>query len=126
MDATLRDRIAMTIAALAVVLGVGTLAVGRFDSGIRLTVDGQDRIVVADVNPTSAAWSTGVRPGMIVVRLGSATLINLPQYVYPSVEPSPDPVTVKLPPPRPSAWNHPRRSPSRSIRRPGRSCSPSR
>ena len=101
MDATLRDRIAMTIAALAVVLGVGTLAAGRFDSGVRLTVDGQDRIVVADVNPTSAAWSTGVRPGMVVVRLGSATLINLPQYVYPSVEPSPDPVTGEVPAPAP-------------------------
>lgn len=101
VDASLRDRIAMTIAAVAVVLSVGTLAAGRFDSGIRLTVDGQDRIVVSDVSQTSPAWSNGVRPGMIVIRLGGATLINLPQYVYPIVEPSPDPVTGELPAPAP-------------------------
>ena len=91
----------MVIAAVAVVLGVGTLAAGRFDSGIRLTVDGQDRVVVADVNQTSPAWSSGLRPGMIVLRLGGATLINLPQYVYSTVEPTPDPVTGEVPAPAP-------------------------
>jgi signal transduction histidine kinase len=101
VDATLRDRIAMLIAAVAIVLGVGTLAAGRFDSGVRLTVDAQDRVVVADVSQTSQAWSSGLRPGMIVIRLGGATLVDLPQTIYSSTEPTPDPVTGDFPAPAP-------------------------
>jgi signal transduction histidine kinase len=101
VDATLRDRIAMLIAAVAIVLGVGTLGAGRFDSGVRLTVDAQDRVVVADVSQTSQAWSSGLRPGMIVIRLGGATLVDLPQTIYSSTEPTPDPVTGDIPAPAP-------------------------
>ncbi len=87
----------MAIAAVAVVLGVGTLAVGRFDSGIRLTIDGQNRVAISDLDSNSPAWSNGLRPGMVVIRLAGVTLINLPAYVYPTTEPSPDPVTGETP-----------------------------
>ncbi|MEA2535853.1 MAG: hypothetical protein QOF11_87 [Chloroflexota bacterium] len=96
MNATVRDRIAMGIAALAILLSVGTLAIGGFDSGVRLSIDDQDRVVVADVRQQSVAWSNGIRPGMVVTQLESVNLIALPQYVYPSVEPSPDPVTGEI------------------------------
>ncbi len=101
MDRTLRDRIAMTVAAAAILLGVGTLAIGRFDSGIRLSIDGQDRVVVADVSQHSVAWSNGLRPGMVVLQLERVALIALPQYVYPSTQPSPDPQTGEVPAPAP-------------------------
>jgi signal transduction histidine kinase len=97
VEATLRDRIAMVIAAGAILLGVGTLAIGRFDSGIRLSIDGQDRVVVADVSQHSVAWSDGLRPGMVVLQLERVALIALPQYVYPSTQPSPDPQTGEVP-----------------------------
>ncbi len=98
MDATIRDRIALAIGAAAVALGVGTVAVGQFDSGIRLSTDGQDRVVVAWLNQDSQAWSNGLRPGMIVLRLAGVNLINLPQNVYPPGELSPDPQTGEIPP----------------------------
>jgi signal transduction histidine kinase len=97
VDATLRDRIAMAIAAVAVVLGVGTLAAGRLDSGIRLTTDSRDRVVVSEVSQSSLPWLNGLRPGMIVIQLAGVQLIALPQYVYPTAEPSPDPVTGEIP-----------------------------
>jgi signal transduction histidine kinase len=97
VDATLRARIAIGIASVAIALGVGTLAAGQFDSGILLTTDSQDRVVVSEVSQTSQAWVEGLRPGMVVIRLAGATLIALPQYVYSTVEPSPDPVTGELP-----------------------------
>jgi signal transduction histidine kinase len=91
----------MAIAAGAILLGIGTLAIGRFDPGIRLSIDGQNRVVVADVGQQSVAWANGLRPGMVVLRLEGVALIALPQYIYPSVEPSPDPVTGELPAPTP-------------------------
>jgi len=97
VDATQRDRIAMTIAAVAIVLGVATLAIGRVDPGLHLGTDNRDRVVVADVDGRSLAWASGMRPGMVVLNLDGVTLINLPQYVYPSAEPSPDPVTGEIP-----------------------------
>lgn len=88
----------MATAAGAVLLGVGTLSVGRFDSGIQLSIDGQNRVVVADVSQHSVAWSNGLRPGMVVLQLETVALISLPQYVYPSTQPSPDPQTGEIPP----------------------------
>ncbi len=87
----------MGIAAIAVVLGVGTLAAGRFDSGIRLAIDDQDRVVVSEVSQSSLAWFNGLRPGMVVIRLAGVQLIALPQYIYPTVQPTPDPQTGEIP-----------------------------
>ena len=92
----------MAIAAVAVLFGIGTLAAGRLDSGIRLTIDDQDRVVVSEVSQSSLPWLNGLRPGMVVTRLAGVQLIVLPQYVYPTVEPSPDPQTGEIPAAQPT------------------------
>jgi len=97
VTARLRARIALAVAALAVLLGVATLAAGPLDTGIRLPTDPQGRVVISEVSSHSQAWLDGLRPGMLVLRLDEVTLIALPQYVYPEVEPSPDPVTGEVP-----------------------------
>ena len=61
------------------------------------TIDGQNRVVISELDPGSPAWSNGLRPGMVVLRLAGVTLINLPAYIYPTTEPSPDPVTGETP-----------------------------
>ena len=97
MDARLRDRVAIGIAVVAMVLGVGTLMFGRYDTGITLTVDDQGRVIVVAVNPHSRAEQYGIQAGMIVTQLNGVELIRLPQYIYPDVEPSPDPSTGEYP-----------------------------
>jgi signal transduction histidine kinase len=86
----------MGIVAVALVAAIGTLLFGRYDPGIRLEARG-DRVVVADVTRHSLAYLYGVRPGMVVLRLNGATLLRLPQPVYSSVEPTPDPETYEVP-----------------------------
>ena len=100
MDARLRDRLAIGIASVAVLVAVGTLMVGVFDYGVRLSDQG-DHVVIADVNTNSIAHSNGLQPGMIVTRLNGVTLLRLPQFLYPSIPPSPDPETGEQPAPQP-------------------------
>lgn len=97
MDQRTVDRAAIAIAVIALVAGLATIAFGRFDSGIRLTTSGE-YVVVSEVQPRSTAAEYGLRAGMIVTELQGVTLIRYPQYVYPVVEPSPDPLTGETPP----------------------------
>ena len=48
-----RDRLALAIAVACLALSLGALFLGRVDTGIRLTRQG-DRVVVASVDPLSA------------------------------------------------------------------------
>jgi signal transduction histidine kinase len=103
MDAKLRDRLAVGVAAVALVLALGTLMFGRYDSGVRMAV-ANGRVVITEVNERSVARGAGLEAGMIVTQLNNVTLIRLPQYVYPPApvtEPSPDPDTGEVPQPRP-------------------------
>lgn len=97
MDQRTIDRVAIAIAVVALVAGLATIALGRFDNGIRLTTSGE-YVVVAEVQPRSVAARWGLRPGMIVTELQGVTLIRLPQAIYPDVEPTPDPETGEYPP----------------------------
>lgn len=97
MDQRIVDRLALGVAGLALVAGLTSIAIGRLDSGISLTYDGE-YVEVAAVEPRSAAALYGLRPGMIVTELQGTTLIRLPTSVYPPGEPTPDPVTGEYPP----------------------------
>jgi signal transduction histidine kinase len=92
MDQRTIDRLAMGVAAIAMFAGLATIVFGQFDSGIRLSMSGQ-YVVVSDVQPRSIAYQYGLRPGMVVTELQGETLIQMPQYIWPETEPSPDPVT---------------------------------
>ena len=102
MDARLRDRVAIGLAVAAVILGTGAVALGRFDPGVRLFVGGDGRVVVTDVPRLSVAYASGLRQGMVVTALHGVTLIRLPQLVYPTVEPTPNPDTGESPPLKPT------------------------
>src|SRR5439155_15962913 len=75
-----RDRLAIAIAAACLALSLAALFIGRVDTGIRLTREG-DRVVVAAVDQFSLGARDGVEAGMIVVSLNGAPLLDLPQYV---------------------------------------------
>ncbi len=96
MDQKQRDRLAVSVAATALLVAVGTMLFGSFDPGIRLAPL-EDKVVAAEVNDHSWAHAMGVRQGMVVTRLNNVTLIRLPEYVYPSIPPSEDPVTGETP-----------------------------
>ena len=98
MISRLRDPLAIGITLVALVLGAGTLAIGTYDAGIRLGVDEQGRVIVRDVGTDSIASRSGIRAGMIVTQMSGVELIRLPQFVYPEIEPTPDPVTGETPP----------------------------
>lgn len=86
------ERSAIGLAIVALVVGVLTPVLGRADPGLRMFVtDG--RVLVTHVNAHSPAALYGVQPGMVVIRLNGTDLYRLPQYVFPSVEPTPDPIT---------------------------------
>ncbi|MBA2758023.1 MAG: hypothetical protein H0U37_11385 [Chloroflexi bacterium] len=95
-----RERLATIVALAAIVAGLLTISVGRFDSGVRLMTLG-DRVVVADVQPRSIAAQNGLRVGMVVTSLQGVTLVRLPQFIYPSAAPTPDPATGELTAPGP-------------------------
>ncbi len=97
MDQRTIDRVAIAIAVVALVAGLATIALGRFDSGIRLTTSGE-YVVVSEVQPRSTAAQYGLRSGMVVTELQGVTLIQLPRTIYPDVEPTPDPATGEYPP----------------------------
>ncbi len=96
MDQRTIDRLAAAIAALALAVGLGTIMFGTFESGIRLSTSGE-YVIVTEVQPRSIAASYGLRPGMIVTELEGMTLVRMPQTVYPTVEPTPDPITGEYP-----------------------------
>ncbi len=96
MDQRLVDRLAAGIAVIALVAGLATIAFGHFDSGIRLTTSGQ-YVVVSEVQSHSIAAQYGLRPGMIVTELQGQTLVQTPQYVWPTTDPTPDPNTGETP-----------------------------
>src|SRR6185295_11869250 len=95
MDAKLRDRLAIGLAAVSLVLALGTLMFGRYDPGVRLAAS-NGRVFITAVNERSIARGAGLAPGMVVTQLNNVTLIRFPQYVYPEpplIEPSPNPET---------------------------------
>jgi signal transduction histidine kinase len=100
MDQRLVDRLAAAVAVIALVVGLATIVFGHFDSGIRLSTSGQ-YVVVSEVQPRSIAAQYGLRPGMIVTDVQGVTLVRLPQYIWPEVEPTPDPLTGEIPPMEP-------------------------
>ena len=97
MDQRTIDRLAIAVATIALVSGLSTIVWGRFDSGIRLA-RGSDYVVVNDVQPRSIAAQYGLRPGMIVTELQGVTLVQLPQYIWPDSEPTPNPITGEIAP----------------------------
>ena len=103
MDARLRDRLAIGVAVLAVILATITVGLGRFDPGIRLLIGTDGRVLITDVPKLSDAYSSGLREGMIVTGLDGVTLIRLPQLVYPkNIEPTMNPDTGDIPPLEPT------------------------
>ena len=102
MATRLRDPLAIGITLVAFVLGAGMLAVGTYDAGIRLGVDEQGRVIVREVDQDSIASRNGIRAGMVVTQMSGVELIRLPQYVYPEIEATPDPVTGETPPTEPT------------------------
>lgn len=86
------ERTAIGLAIVALVIGVLTPVLGRADPGLRLFVS-EGRILVTHVNAYSPAALYGVQPGMVAIRLNGTDLYRLPQYVFPAVEPTPDPIT---------------------------------
>ncbi len=92
MDQRTIDRLAMGIAGIALILGLSTIGLGQFESGIRLTTSGE-YVVVSEVQPRSIASQYGLRPGMILTELQGLTLIRMPQPVYSPGEPVTDPNT---------------------------------
>ena len=101
MDAKLRDRLALGLAATALAVAMGTLMFARFDAGVRLAASG-GRVVITSVNEHSIARSAGLQRGMILTELNNVALLRLPQYLYPSIPPTPDPVTGETPPTQPT------------------------
>src|SRR4029079_5348589 len=103
MDAKLRDRLAIGLAAVSLVLALGTLMFGRYDPGVRLTAS-NGRVFITAGNERSIARGAGLAPGMVGNQLNNVTLVRFPQYVYPDpplTEPSPDPETGEVPQPQP-------------------------
>ena len=80
--AKLRDRLAIGLAAVSLVLALGTLMFGRYDPGVRLAAS-NGRVFITAVNERSIAREAGLAPGMVVTQLNNVTLVRFPQYVYP-------------------------------------------
>ena len=98
LDATVRRRLTLLLAAVLIAIGWTTLLLGRFDSGVRLTTDGS-RVIVTDVMPGSIAAQWGLQRGMVVTQLQGVTLIEMPHYLDPDpAMPSADPETGEIPP----------------------------
>jgi len=86
MSSRLRDRLATALGVVALVLGVGALAFGRFDPGIRLAPS-DEYLYVTAVHERSFARLIGITPGMVVVTLNGVELVDLPEYVFPPQTP---------------------------------------
>ena len=98
LDDQARRRLTLVLAGTLVVAGWTTLLLGKFDSGVRLGLNG-DRVVVDQVIPGSIAAQYGLQEGMVVTQLQGVTLIEMPHYIDPDpAMPSPDPITGETPP----------------------------
>ncbi|MGP1674208.1 MAG: ATP-binding protein [Candidatus Limnocylindrales bacterium] len=98
IDQRARERLAAALAVIALLAGLVTIAFGRFDSGVRLTMSG-DHVVVAEVQSRSIAAQSGLEAGMVVIELHGVRLIQMPQYLDPDpAMPSPEPETGEIPP----------------------------
>src|SRR5688500_3217644 len=89
MDQRLRDRASIVIAGVGVILSLVVVLFARFDPGVVLTTSGP-YVIVDDVAPRSIAAQHGLRRGMVVLDLQGVTLVQMPQYVEPGIEPTPD------------------------------------
>jgi len=87
--------VAAALAAVALLVAMFTLLFGRFDPGVRLA-NSNGRVEITGVNENSIARAAGLRPGMIVTALNNVTLVQLPQFVYASIPPTPDPDTGEM------------------------------
>ncbi len=94
------ERAAIAMGLVAVVIGVLTPVLARVDPGVRLMTS-EGRVVVWYVDQYSPAAQYGVEAGMVALDVNGQQLIRLPANVYPSAEPTPDPVTGDLPAPVP-------------------------
>jgi signal transduction histidine kinase len=81
MTERFRDRIAIVLAATALLAGIAAAVFGSYQSGIHWRVD-NGRLVVDSVPSDSQAWRDGVRPGQVAIDLNGEELLRLPQYVY--------------------------------------------
>jgi signal transduction histidine kinase len=97
MDQRTRDRAALIIAGLGLIIGLSVILFGRFDPGVRL-VRTETYVVVEHVEPRSIAAMYGLEPGMIVIEVHGVSLVQMPQYVDPIAYPTLDPVTGEEPP----------------------------
>ena len=97
MDQRLRDRASIVIAGIGVIISLIVVLFGRFDPGVVLSTSGP-HVIVDDVEPRSIAAQNGLHPGMVVLELQGVTLVQMPQYVEPEIEPTPDPMTGETPP----------------------------
>ena len=79
-----RDYVAASVGIVALTLGAMALVVGRVELGVTLRQDG-DRVVVDSVWNNSPAAAHGLESGMVVLNLNERELIRLPQYVCPDV-----------------------------------------
>ena len=77
----LRDRIALLLAAVAVLAGLTAAAFGSYQTGIHWRVEG-NQLVVDWVDPNSQADRDGIRPLLVALALNGNQLIALPGYVY--------------------------------------------
>ena len=96
-----RDWLAISVAVVSLGLAALVLVLARFYVDVRFAVGADGRVIVSALDDHSRAWGDGLRPGMIVVSLNGVTLIQLPAYLYPDTEPTPDPVTGEVPAPQP-------------------------
>ena len=98
LDDQARRHLTLVLAGTLVVAGWTTLLLGKFDSGVRLALNG-DRVTVDQVIPGSIAAQYGLQEGMVVTQLQGVTLIEMPHYIDPDpAMPSPDPTTGETPP----------------------------
>lgn len=91
----IRDRIALAVAALAVLAGITAAVFGSYDTGIHWRIDG-GRLVVDWVETNSQADRDGVRALFVAVDLNGNQTLRLPEYVYGE---SPVDASPEAPPP---------------------------
>lgn len=91
------ERAAVVIGLLIVAIGVLTPVLVREDPGVRLAVS-DGKVIVWIVDSHSPAAQAGLESGMLVIEVNGRQLIRGPEYVYPAVGPTPDPVTGEYPP----------------------------
>jgi hypothetical protein len=79
-----RDYVAASVGIVALTLGAMALVVGRVELGVTLRQEG-DRVVVDWVASNSPAARQGLEPGMVLLHINGHELIRLPQHVCPDV-----------------------------------------